>query len=518
MRRGPGGLTLVTPMPLAVLTLVLLAAAAAAGGCLGGGESDKAGGERPADAVVLRLANHDSSLDLDEYVDAVERLSSGSIRIELENGWRKGQVDYEPRTIDDVRDGGVEMAKVSARAFDTAGVRSLQPLVAPFVVDSYALQREVLRSDVAAEMLRGVERLDLVGVALLPGDLRRPFGVGRPLVEVDDYRGARIATRMSRLGFRTFDALGAAGEPVTPSADVSSFDGAENGIENFQGNTYSGPRRELTMNVALWPRSLAIVMNRDAWEDLSEEQRDVLRDAGRAALDRALDRIRSRDREALGVICRGREVTINEASPGQLQALREATAEIARELERDPSTRAAVREIEALKAEVEPEEQPGCGAAAPDRPGGGATPVDGLWRMTSTREEYAAIAPPSDVVPENWGEFTFAFRGGRFAATTENGEACLWLYGRYAVRGDIVEWTVEDGGGISVTEEDFFNQAGEFFTYRWSRYRDRLTLEPVQGAVSAEPYRVNAWRLLDGEPAVAALARRCRPPSGALQP
>jgi TRAP-type C4-dicarboxylate transport system substrate-binding protein len=518
MRWAAGGLTLVTPMQRAALTLALLAAAAAAGGCLGGGDSDKAGGETPDEAVVLRLANHDNSLDLDEYVDAVERLSGGSIRIELENGWREGQVDYEPRTIEDVRDGEVDMAKISARAFDAAGVRSLQPLVAPFAVDSYALQREVLHSDVAADMLSGVERLDLVGVALLPGDLRRPFGVGRPLVDVADYHRARIATRLSRLGLRTFAALGAAGEPVSPSADVSTFDGAESGIESFQGSAYSGPRRELTMNVALWPRSLAIVMNADAWDELSEEQRDVLRAAGRAALDPALDRIRSRDREALGVICRGGEVAVNEGSPAQLRALRDATAAIARDLERDPSTRAATRAIAALKAEVEPEEPPGCDAAGPDRPGGGATPVEGLWRMSSTREAFAAIAPPSDVVPENWGEFTFAFTDGRFAATTENGEACLWLYGRYEVKGDIVEWTVEDGGGISVTEEDFFNQPGEFFTYRWSRYRDRLTLEPVPGTVSPEPYRVNPWRLLDDEPAVGGLARRCRPPSGALQP
>ena len=320
------------------LTIALLAAAVAAGGCLGGG-SDKAGGEQPGDAVVLRLANRDSSLDLDEYVDAVERLSDGSIRIELENGWRERQVDYEPRTIEDVRDGKVEMAKINARAFDTVGVDSLQPLVAPFAVDSYALQREVLRSNIVTDMLRGVERLDLVGVALLPGDLRRPFGVGRPLVNVADYGGARIATRLSRLGLLTFRALGATGEPVLPGADVASFDGAENGISNFQGEAYEGPRRELTANVALWPRSLAIVMNSDAWEDLTEEHRRVLRDAGRAALDPALVRIRSRDREALGVVCRGGDMAVREASPAQLEALRAATQEIARELERGSATR-----------------------------------------------------------------------------------------------------------------------------------------------------------------------------------
>ena len=138
--------------------------------------------------------------------------------------------------------------------------------------------------------------------------------------------------------------------------------------------------------------------------------------------------------------------------------------------------------------------------------------------MNSTKAEFAEIGPPSDVVPENWGEFTFAFSGGRFAATTENGKACLWLHGRYAVKGDIVEWTVEDGGGISVTEDDFFNIPGELFTYRWSRYRDRLTLEPVPHTASPEPFRVNPWRLLEAQPSLAGLARRCRPPGDALQP
>ena len=88
----------------------------------------------------------------------------------------------------------------------------------------------------------------------------------------------------------------------------------------------------------------------------------------------------------------------------------------------------------------------------------------------------------------------------------------------YAVKGDVVEWTVEDGGGISVSEDDFFNRPGEFFTYRWSRYRDRLTLKPVRGTISPEPYRVNPWRLLEAKPSRSGLASRCLPPRDALQP
>jgi hypothetical protein len=178
-----------------------LAAAALAGGCSLGGDSDRAGGERRPEAVVLTLANHeDSSLDLDEFALAVRRLSHGSLRIEFKNRWRESEVDYEPRTIGDLRAGKTDLAKVSARAFDLVGVKSLQPLVAPFAVDSYVLQRKVLLGDLSARLLSGVERLDLVGIALLPGELRRPLGVSRSLVGASDYRGATIATRLFRAG------------------------------------------------------------------------------------------------------------------------------------------------------------------------------------------------------------------------------------------------------------------------------------------------------------------------------
>ena len=474
----------------------LLATAAVVGGCLGGDDSNKAGGEQQPDAVVLTLADRDPDTDdLDEFAREVARQSNGSVRIEFKNGWRKGSAYYEPRTIEDVRAGKVDLAKVGARAFDLAGVNSFQPLVAPFAVDSYALERRVLDSPLAARMLRGVEQIDLVGVALLPGDLRKPVGLTRGLVQASDYRGATIGTRASRLGGRTFRVLGARPEYYEAGGDISSFDGTELGLRAVE----DGPARTLAANANLWPRAMTVVMNRDAYEALSDDQRDALRAAGRAALDPAIEGIKKREKEELGVLCRRGEVAIRSLSGSQLDALRAAVAPLSQALERDPATRDAVREIAAMRAEVEAEPAPTCAAGDDERATAGATPVDGLWRMNSTESEFAEIAPPSDVVVENWGEFTFAFVRGRFAFTTENGKACLWAYGSYAVKGNVVEWTVEDGGGISATQEDFFNKPGEFFTYRWSRYRDRLTLRPL-GASSPEPFRTNPWRLLEAKP------------------
>ena len=178
--------------------------------CQAAGEgSDKAGGEESSEPVVLTLANPDDGpFDLDEYAREVESESGGSLEIEFENTWRAGDADNELGTIEDVRAGKVEMGSVGARTFDLVGVDSLQPLLAPFAIDSYALEREVLESPLATEMLAGVEAAGVVPITLLPGALRRPLGVSRPLVDPSDYRGATIGIRPSELSAQTFEALG----------------------------------------------------------------------------------------------------------------------------------------------------------------------------------------------------------------------------------------------------------------------------------------------------------------------
>jgi TRAP-type C4-dicarboxylate transport system substrate-binding protein len=486
-------------------------------GCLGDEDSNKAGGESESDAVALTLANPDDSpFDLDEYARAVESQSDGSLRIEFEDNWRPGEVDNEVGTIEDVRNGRVDMGSVGVHAFDQVGLDTFQPLVAPFAIDSYALQAEVLRSPLAERMLGSVEQLDLVGVTLLPGEMRKPLGVSRPLVTTSDYRQASIGIRPSEVSARTFQALGANTTGYHFSDDIASFDGLEISANSIPFEGHDRRAQTLAANVNLWPRVLTIVINKDVHGDLSEDQREALSAAGRAALDPSLEEIENREQEALGIICNRGELAVRSASSSQLEALRAATAPIRQALERSPDTREAMGEIAAMRAEVEPEPAPGCAAEQSQPTGGGETPVDGLWRMETTREEAATIIPAGDLVAENWGEFIYAFQAGRFAFTTASQGACIWAYGSYSVDGDIVEWRIEDGGGESPNEAT--NEPGEVFRYGWSRFEDQLTLEALEGEVSPEPFRVEPWRLLDGEPSVDALSSDCPPPADALEP
>jgi TRAP-type C4-dicarboxylate transport system substrate-binding protein len=493
----------------------LIAAVAMISSC--GEDADKAGGEGDSDVVVLTLANPDeSAFNLDEFERDVESQSGGSVRIEFQNAWRSGEAENELGTIEDVRDGKVDMGSVGVRVFDLAGVDTFQPLVAPFAIDSYSLQGEVLKSPLPERMLSGVEQLDLVGVTLLPGEMRKPLGISRPLLARSDYRGAAIGIRPSELAARSFEALGATTKDYHPNDDISSFDGIETSVNALP---YNGSERfapTLAANVSLWPRVLTIIMNREAYDSLSDDQREALSAAGRAALDPSLEEIQAREDEAIGIICNRGELAVRQVSQAQLDGLHAATTPVSRALGRDPDTREAADEIAAMGADIDPEPAPACTGKDATASTGDAAPVDGLWQMETTKDEAATIIPESDLLPENYGDLLFASKAGRFAFTTENQDACVWAYGSYSVDGDTVEWRIEDGGGE--TPSDAANERGEVFRYRWSRYRDQLTLEPVKGEVSPEPFRVEPWRLLEGEPSVDALSARCPPPADALEP
>jgi TRAP-type C4-dicarboxylate transport system substrate-binding protein len=203
-------------------------------------------------------------------------------------------------------------------------------------------------------MLAGLEPLGLVGLAVLPGPLRRPFGVTRPLVEPGDYAGATIGLRYGRLAQDTLRALGS-----TPKAyrvgGVGAVDGAELDPQAIAGNEYDVQGTSLTANVALWPRPQTIVIARRAFDRLSPAQRNILARAGRAAAAPSLARVRREHEDSLATMCRRGSVSLVTASTAQIAALRARVAPIVAVVERDPATRSLLAEIRAAGKAVAPD-------------------------------------------------------------------------------------------------------------------------------------------------------------------
>jgi TRAP-type C4-dicarboxylate transport system substrate-binding protein len=482
-------------------------------GCAGSG-ADKAGGKAGHKVVVLTLANPlGGSLELDAFTREVNRLSGGAIRIDVKSGWRSGQVAFENGLIGDVRAGEADLGVAGSRAWDSVGVTSLRALNAPLLIDSYALQQLVLQSPLIPQMLKGLAPLGLVGLGVLPGPLRRPFGVARPLLGPSDYAGLRIGVQQSRIGSATLRALGATPVWFPAGAPIAGFGGVEQHISNIQGYQYDRVGRYLTANVVLWPRPLVVFANSSALAKLTLAQQRILREAVIDADPAETRFVVDNERDDTASLCRSHRLRFLTATGADVVALRRAVQPVYDQLERTAQTRQQIGQIESMRRAVAPEPAPSCTQTTPLAAKAG--PLDGVYRFTSTIGDLrAAGAVPGDLVPENYGAWTIAVKAGRFAFAQDDPQACTWAYGTLKVHGDTVELSVTDGGGIA--PDGAASNPGELYTYNWSLYRDELTLRPVAGAVSPPPTRAKAWRRVSTTASLSVFNKRCPPPANAL--
>ena len=453
----------------------------------------------------------DNAEELTYFASEVKRLSKEKLRIRLVRSGYSKRLDYEARTIRDVQNGRTDLGFAGTRAWDEFGVRRMSALMAPLLVDSYPLEERVVGGDIGRQMLAELGPLGLVGIGILPGGIRHPFGVSQRLGGPADYRGLTIGTQQSRVAEDTLRALGAS--PVRIPADTLRFkgvDGFEQRAYVLYGDRLTVPGSHVTANVNLWPRPLVIFAHAGAFKRLSAGERDVLRQAAANAVPKATEMARASDMEMVGNLCRTAQTTVDRATPAELNALRQAVAPVYRTLESTKDIAAALREIENLKAQLAapPSSLPTC-SGQPAASGKAKTKLDGVWQMDT---DTSAAAPEG--LDENWGHWIFVFDRGNFGATQENKTSCTWGYGTFAVRGDKTFWKFTDGGGIA--PNDATNKPGEYFVFRVSSYRDTLTLNPVHDAIGPLNFRAKPWRRLSSTPSRRFFSKRCPPPAQAL--
>jgi TRAP-type C4-dicarboxylate transport system substrate-binding protein len=449
--------------------------------------------------------------ELEGFIGEVATLSAGTIRIDVRDSWRLGELDYETGLITDVKKGKSDLGVAGSRAFDSVGVLSLRALHAPLLITSYRAEEQVISDGpLVAKMLDGLHAIGLTGLGMLPGPLRRPLGIGAPLVGPADYAGRTIGVQQSRVAEDTMRALGANPVKFAGSGKVTGFGGIEQQIASIDGNRYDQVGKYLTANVALWPRPFVLFANQEAFDRLSGGQQQVLRQAAAHSITPSVENLRKVEAEGLGNLCRRGE-TLLTAGATDLAALRQAVQPVYESIEQDPTTREFIAAISARVRAVSPEPPPSCEPGGqPSGQGGGRSALDGVYTVSTKFGDYADPNP----VPENYGDVVYVLDRGRFASTQQYQNACTWAYGTYAIKGDQMELTFTDGGGIAPTNAQ--SKPGESFVWKWSMYRDTLTLTPGEGNPFPPDFRPKPWQRISTKPSASYLNQKCPPPSNAL--
>jgi TRAP-type transport system periplasmic protein len=399
-------------MGLATLALAATAALAAAA-CAGGGDGkDKAGGT--SQPHVLRLANTNGDLDFTpavaDFVDRVEALSGGNLRIETADRWGDFASDAEQQVAEDVAAGEVDLGWVGTRVFDTMDVESFQALSAPMLIDSYALESAVIESGITDQMMQGLDDVGVAALGVLPDGLRRPIGVTGPILGPADWRGLTFGTLRSNGQAEAIRALGATPAQVHREGREA---GLENGtIQGFETSVWSHRHDPelavlapyVTSNVTLWPQMDVLLANPARLEALTAEQRGWLEEAAQDAARSAA--LADTDAQVLDHSCASGE-RFAEASDADLTALEAAFAPVYAKLQRQPDTKAFIERIQTLKRATAPEPElaipSDCTGKAPEQPTGGTAPappqLNGTYRYVLTQEDADKVGDPEEGLP-----------------------------------------------------------------------------------------------------------------------
>jgi TRAP-type C4-dicarboxylate transport system substrate-binding protein len=445
---------------LDLLAGVAPAAALAVGAC-DGGDTQRAGGEPAGPTKVLKLANANPSTDeLQLFIDQVEKVSDGRLRIEPVNDWRKGETRYEMGLIQDVKAGKADLGWVGSRALAGVGVRSFEPLHAPFFIDSYELQDQVLEGDADERMLADLERIGLAGVAVLPGPLQY-LQLDREVDGPAGIAGLSIGYYDSPLQRDALTALGAEPAAIPTGGSISNLNGVGVHVVAIHGNGYVNTAKYTVANAPLWPRPFVVFANSETWTSLPEVDRDLIVQAAEQARAGWLVALLEREQTSIEGICKAgaRMVNLGDDARARMQ---QAVKPLLAKLRNDPATRDAMAEIDSARAGGSPHS-----LRCPAGTGTQQATLTGVFETTIRKaDKGSAVFGEFDEHGIDAIEFSLELSDGR-AVITEylpTGPITGFDY-PYSIFKDVIKF---DGTGLDLTA-------------RWELDGNRLRFTDVDG-------------------------------------
>jgi TRAP-type C4-dicarboxylate transport system substrate-binding protein len=417
------------------------------------------------DEITLQLAVTDpqggnSEPYVLEFIEQVKTLSGGKITIEP--GWFEDAGD-ELGVIQRISTRIADLGLVPSRAWNGAGVTSLDALQAPFLITNTVLAEAVATSDIATQMLNGMSSAGVIGLTLWPEDLRHPFAIKpqTPFLSPEDFAGLDIRTPPSVLSNALVKALG--GNPVGYGS--TTYPGAESGLRSAL-SSLSGTQIG-TGNVTFFSKYQVLFANSATFEKLSDGQKSILREAAVATQTKAIAE-HPNDSDAATAYCAGGG-TVVLASDEQLAAFEKAAQPVFDQIEQDPANAGYIAAIRELKASTTP--SAGAEACEPTTVQASSTssteawskglPPNGIWQVELTAEDLEAIGLPASSAIDWASKQTLTLLDGEGIWFFQRPDGNIYCKSTYAVVDDVVrfnyaadctgqvhdmQWRLEDDG------------------------------------------------------------------------
>lgn len=198
----------------------------------------------------------------------------------------------ENDVLDTMLGGGdsIDMSRISAFALTSYGCEKSKLLSIPFTFENREHYWNFANSDLAPEFLNEPQELGLPLRGIFYGEEGfRHFFTVKEISGIDDLKGMKLRVSNDPVMNGMVEGLGASPTVVDFNELYSALqtgvvDGAEQPIANYKSNAFP----EVASNLILDGHTLGaiqVVITDTAWEKLTQEQQDVLMEAGKYAQD-----------------------------------------------------------------------------------------------------------------------------------------------------------------------------------------------------------------------------------------
>ena len=449
----------------------------------------------PSEPVVLRPATGGGPGVGNDVMDLLAAATAtGNVRVA--NAEDADQVTPgSDRTLELLADGAADIGVVRSGQLVTAGAASLMALQAPLVVSNNEQAAAIAADPIAETAMADLSKIGLVGLALVPGGLRHPFGYGTtPLSHASAFDGATINTREDDAGVAAImSALGAEEDHTiaatrTDRAASGEIDGIEAALQQFGAVDLPAV---ITPNVTLYEKFDVIIVRESSWSTLSAgQQNELMAAAAQVRISAPLSR--GTEASLLHEWCGFEGASAAPADDAGLASFHQALDPVVTSLESDPAAKEIIDTMRALGTGTTPVvANPVCPAAQDEpagefwetfEPVGDQTVLDGTWRFAPTEDDLLAAGLTASDARSNAGVWEVTLVDGTGTATLGSGHTCTWTF---AFSGDTVLFDLGPegscGGGQSVFTAGTYDLAGDEVTFAWTEPGDDYGLRLMNG-------------------------------------
>lgn len=277
------------------------------------------------------------------FKEKLEEVSDGAMSIEL---YTNGTLGDEKESMQGIQMGTLDIFRGNASSLPNYGAEKIGMTGLPFMFKDMEQFEEMANSSLGQELLDSVDEADCgyVALAWLVEGPRQMFitpdtyeKLGSPSeFTLDMMEGLKIRVPETDLMVNTMSALGASATPIAYAELYTSLqsgvvDGAENGVTSYVSNSFNEVAPYFITDAHTFGCGV-ILMNKDKWNSLSEEQQGWMKEAAAAASDACYEFNKNQEQEVFDSF---EEKGITKLEVPDLEKWQEACADVYADYDQD---------------------------------------------------------------------------------------------------------------------------------------------------------------------------------------